>query len=66
MKKKELKKPKEPNPFLNLINISKNNKNRYKTPIKQRIQYQRSFTPIELIKNKSINKKKNKILVDEK
>jgi chromosome segregation ATPase len=53
MKKKELKKPKEPNPFLNLINISKNSKNRYKTPIKQRIQYQRSFTPIELIKNKS-------------
>ena len=52
MKKKELKKPKERNPFLNLINISKNNKNRYKTPIKQRIQYQKSFTPIELIKKK--------------
>ena len=58
--KKEFSKPKQYNPFLYLINISKIKKNRCKSRIKQRVQFQRSFTPIELIKNKSIKQKNNK------
>ena len=54
--RKELNDVKEKNPFLYLINISKNVKNKYQTPKKAKVQFQRSFTPIQLIKNKSINK----------
>ena len=57
--RKELNDVKEKNPFLYLINISKNVKNKYQTPKKAKVQFQRSFTPIQLIKNKSINQSNN-------
>ena len=62
--KKEFNDIKDKNPFLYLINISKNNKNKNFTPKKPKVQYQRSFTPIQLIKNKIIKPSNNNHQID--
>ena len=55
--KKELNLIKEKNPFLYLIEISKNKKNKKENTLKKSKQtIERSFTPIQLIKNKNIKK----------
>ena len=55
--KKELNLIKEKNPFLYLIEISKNKTNKKETTLKkQKETIERSFTPIQLIKAKNIKK----------
>jgi hypothetical protein len=55
--KKELNLIKEKNPFLYLIEISKNKTNKKEITLKKQKEIiERSFTPIQLIKNKNIKK----------